>query len=1017
MRLMTETTRRSALTICTIATFATFAIAMLCAGTATAQIADSNCYAKSGKVGSKVAKAQGKENAGCVKAAGKGKLTAPLGTCVTADAKGKVAGAKGKVTDLFAAGDTCDGLEGTDLVSSSAAVNAAQGTEALDLLYDIFGDDLNAGQFASTNPGIKCQAGIAKLATKYFEAWEKAWESCKAATVKGGATTAAEVVAACLAETAVNGVGSSLLDAKGKVASAGVKFGDHIQSKCIDEGLDMDTTAPGDCVGGGVQADSVQCLQDLVEARACRAVHTADGFGAEVDCDVVDNGAADASAEAFCNPLNNVDCAYPYPSNYWTVADSSRPTGLRVQLPPQAMFPVNGDPVSPEPLNELDGFSTGSQILMHLETQVDLEQTNAGRLLAPGCCGQPAGPPWIDTRTYTARSTDSDSPSILMEADTGVRILHWLELDARATGDQVPGRQSLVVRPGVILQPNTRYIVALRNLKGPGGVDVDAEASFGALRDNTVTSDPGVEAVRARMEADVFAPLTANGIDRSSLDLAFDFTTASLEQQTGQMLSMRDQSFAWLATVDADPGQIPFTVDSETIVNDCSDPSHVVWKEISGTFQAPLFLDGLPEQSGVQFMNVDANDVPVQNGFMDSPYDISIPCSIFDGGVTTRPIVLGHGIFGTGQGMVQGIPLLKSQFGDEWTYIAGGTDWIGLSSRRDTSSDVNWIGQYITGINISQLNNFPAFTDRLRQGVLNQLVLGKMMKTGLFCRDTAFEHAPGECAFPGAGEEMFYYGISLGGIHGTYFMGLSPDVERGVLDVPAVNFSCLLQRSTQFLAFEIVLGTVGVTDPLDYIKMISLLEELWGAAEPVSTVHNTTTDPLPGSGSAKKLLYWPAWLDKQVSNQCTEAAVRSLGIPNLTGSLVEGLVDIPDVTGPVDSASVMWDTGSFNIFDPAQEPEIPPLSNQIPTNVCDPHNGPRQTPAATTQMLTFLQPGGQISNFCDGTCDSVGALETPGGGTCDALSPVELQGIACGTDARCGGGSCVAVAICDPLAP
>ena len=153
MRLMTETARRSALTICTIATSATFAIAMLCAGTATAQIAGPKCYAKSGKVGSKVAKAQGKENAGCVKAAGKGKLTAPLGTCVTADAKGKVAGAKSKVTDLFAAGNTCDGLQGTDLVSSAAAVNAAQGTEALDLLYSIFGDDLNAGQFANQPEG------------------------------------------------------------------------------------------------------------------------------------------------------------------------------------------------------------------------------------------------------------------------------------------------------------------------------------------------------------------------------------------------------------------------------------------------------------------------------------------------------------------------------------------------------------------------------------------------------------------------------------------------------------------------------------------------------------------------------------------------------------------------------------------------------------------------------------------------------------------------------------------------
>jgi hypothetical protein len=43
------------------------------------------------------------------------------------------------------------------------------------------------------------------------------------------------------------------------------------------------------------------------------------------------------------------------------------------------------------------------------------------------------------------------------------------------------------------------------------------------------------------------------------------------------------------------------------------------------------------------------------------------------------------------------------------------------------------------------------------------------------------------------------------------------------------------------------------------------------------------------------------------------------------------------------------------------------------------------------------KPGGQISNFCNGTCDAGDQLEIPGGGTCDA-------------------GLCVAT-VCDPLAP
>ena len=60
---------------------------------------------------------------------------------------------------------------------------------------------------------------------------------------------------------------------------------------------------------------------------------------------------------------------------------------------------------------------------------------------------------------------------------------------------------------------------------------------------------------------------------------------------------------------------------------------------------------------------------------------------------------------------------------------------------------------------------------------------------------------------------------------------------------------------------------------------IGILQELWVAGEPAGYARHITSDPLPGSGAAKHILMTPAWLDKQVSNQCTEIAARTLQAP------------------------------------------------------------------------------------------------------------------------------------------
>jgi hypothetical protein len=204
------------------------------------------------------------------------------------------------------------------------------------------------------------------------------------------------------------------------------------------------------------------------------------------------------------------------------------------------------------------------------------------------------------------------------------------------------------------------------------------------------------------------------------------------------------------------------------------------------------------------------------------------------------------------------------------------------------------------------------------------------------------------------------------------------------VDVPAINFNFLLQRSTQFTTFEAILGSIGLTDPLDRSIGLALTHELWVSAEPASVATHVTglVDPPLAGVNPKRLMMSVAWLDKQVSNQASELAARSLGIGNLEGSLVRGHQGIPDLVGPQDSGMTVWSTGSFDLWNPAHEPYIPPLDNRIPSNVCDPHGGRPRIGAGVQQMLDFLQPGGVIANTCSGPCDAGSAFEQPSNGVC-----------------------------------
>jgi hypothetical protein len=722
-----------------------------------------------------------------------------------------------------------------------------------------------------------------------------------------------------------------------------------------------------------------------------------------------------------CEVLNDAECLLPYPSSRF-LEPAATPTGFRLRLPAVGM-PVqnNVGRLSPDPYLAVDGFSPTVQILMHFPGGVDLTRSDASRLLP-------------ETRTYDLRSLDPDSPTVLLDAESGERILHFVELDARAADN--PARQVLFLRPARSLLPGHRYIVAVRNLRHPDGSAVAAEAAFAALRDGRPTTIAGIETRRSAF-ADIFTHLGQAGTDRDDLILAFDFVVQSDQGLTSAMLSMRDQALAWVDNAVA--GSEPlFTVDN-VMEFDCTSPGAYEWRRVQGTYRVPLFLslDPVAGPDELGFLNVDAAGTPQANGFTNPDYTIAIPCAVLtapvgdcngdrrvvidelvqgvgialdqsllstcaafdgdgDGAVTVDEIlraivaalhgagapkpaaVLGHGLFMTGREFVPLVslalgPLLQLQGLEPIELIGGGTDWRGLSGQ-----DIHFVANTLLNLNM-----FAALPDRLRQGQLNALVLGHLMKLGAFNRDPAFQTPSGVGAFAGPQAELYYYGISLGGIMGLMHAALSPDMRSLALDEGSINFSLLLQRSTQAAPFELVYEATGITDPMHVALLLGLTHELWVRGESAGYATHITSNPLPGT-AAKNILMTAAWLDQQVTNQGSEITARTLNLSNLVpGSLVSGMPQIPDQSGPLSSAYVMYDTATFELSQPG--PWIPPLANLIPeSNPCDPHGDRRPTiPASLQQVSHFLRPDGLIENFCHDTCDAGDPFEIPLGGPCD----------------------------------
>jgi hypothetical protein len=607
---------------------------------------------------------------------------------------------------------------------------------------------------------------------------------------------------------------------------------------------------------------------------------------------------------ADCDPLVPTQCGFPFPSSVYLRDDAGTATGRRVTfgattLPRYA----DGRRVDRALWDDRDGFSPGQPAITHL----------------PGATT--AGLPTPDT---IADSLGPDSPTVLLNAETGERIPHFAELDVSLPGE-LDRDHTFLIRPAVRLDDATRYLVAIRHVVDADGAPLRPTASFVDLRDGTTSCDPSVAARRALYD-DIFTRLEKAGVPRADLQIAWDYSTASRASNTAPLLAMRDEALA-----EVGPEGPAYTV---TLVEE--NPNPHIRRRINGQMTVPIYLDQPGPGGGLV---LDAAGMPVRTGTASYGFVVHVPNSA----TPAHPAALlqnGHGLLGAKE---EGQDGYLAEIADAKNYVAFSVDFIGMAH-----DDFPSVSDSI----VADLGGFKAVVGRQHQGLINSLLAMRMMK-GRFASDPLMQ-VDGQSILDTA--EVHYRGDSQGGIFGTTYMAVSTDVTRGLVSVPGMNYSLLLNRSQDFGVYFVLLRT-AYQSGRNIQLVLGLVQMLWDRTEPDGYAPYLTQNPLPGTPPHQVLIHVGLG-DHQVSPLGAHLIARSVGARSVTPAN-RPVWGIEEAAAPfAGSAIVEFDFG----LPPAPLTDVPPTAGE------DPHGKVRSLPAAIDQEDTFFRTG-VVQQYCAGVCD------------------------------------------------
>ena len=643
---------------------------------------------------------------------------------------------------------------------------------------------------------------------------------------------------------------------------------------------------------------------------ACGAPETLPVPGDSTTTTTTASGSTDAIEtgpwlEGDCDPLVPTRCGLPFPSNVYLADDPSTPTGKHVAFGKTTLPALKSNKhINPSSWTDSDGFSPG--------------QAPFTQMIGATIMGFP-------TQDNIAFSLTENSPTVLLNAETGERVPHFAELDM--SSGSTDETRALMLRPVVRLADATRYIVAIRRVKDAGGTALEPSEAFKALRDDTASSDYSVRR-RRTLYKDIFSRLDKAGVARDDLQIAWDYTTASRENNTRWMVHMRDDA---LATVGEEGPE--YVIDS---VED--NPNPHIKKRIYGHMKAPLYLDKAEPGGTLVF---DDKGMPKRNGTGDFGFVVHVPNSV-TGDSPGALIQNGHGLLGS---MNEGRNGYLAELADKNKMVAFAVDMVGMAD-----PDYDTVVASISG----DVGAFKAVVGRQHQGIINSLLAMRMMK-GRFWKDPLVQDNGKSVIDP---THCYYRGDSQGGIFGTTYMALSTDVTRGLLGEPGMPYGLLLNRSKDFSPFFFVL-LVFYKDSLDLQLVLGLVQMHWDRTEPNGYAPYIHDNTLPNTPSHEILIH-DAIGDFQVSPLGAHMIARAVGATNLS-PVNRSIYGIPEKEGPFTGSGIV--EFDFNLPE-APKTNVPPSG----ADDDDPHDKVRVLPAAVDQTDVWLRQG-VVKPFCDGPCN------------------------------------------------
>jgi pimeloyl-ACP methyl ester carboxylesterase len=560
----------------------------------------------------------------------------------------------------------------------------------------------------------------------------------------------------------------------------------------------------------------------------------------------------------------------PFPSDRYTRADESSPTGRRVLVSPE----TTGDavfaqyPSLTDQLNEQDGFSVIGGITVHL-----------------------SGP--IDTALLDRKIEDyvnESSPLMLIDVDPespeqgrprGLVLSYYPDDAAEVDGESV-----LIAQPSTPLRPRTRYLfVVTDELKDENGAAVGPSDEMAALLAGE-TAGEYEQSVR-----DAILPLTDHTFDLDRIVLATLFTTQSVH----------DETFAMAAALRA--SEMP-SLDGEVVLDEVAGDVGDNRIAFRGRFTAPEWRS---ESDGR--WRVDDAGVPIVQSEASLEFLMVFSDREFSG---PRPVVVfGHGLTSNKEVTWDVASWLADQ-----GVVAIGIDAPGHGSRA-TDPNVNMfdVAFEFFAVDIeSKSFDLMRGRDNFRQMSSDQLQLVRALSGPLGELDLLPLDAPD--GVPDLDpDNIAYFGNSFGSVLGPTALALAPELKGGLLNVGGGGLTTLVLTSP---VFGVVLPSLfhGGTTKGDIARIFSAGQSLYDPGDPLNYAAFVTLEAPPGQTDwlPRSVLVQEAMNDALVSNQSTSLLSRTMGLTHVAPLLGE-IDGVPLAPAPFSGNLATGATGAVFQFD------------------------------------------------------------------------------------------------------